>query len=92
MEGSVYEDEVVTLFLTNPDGMALESFDRAFKESGAESFCYAPGEGQAVPMKLYSWPILEDMIEKGERVVVFTGYVASHSLLFLSPSYQTHLH
>lgn len=37
--GSEHEDEVVTLFLTNPDGMALESFDRAFKESGAESFC-----------------------------------------------------
>jgi hypothetical protein len=73
MEAPGKENEVVTLLLTNPDGMSPQSFDDAFKQSGADTLCFAPAEGQAAPLKLDSWPTLGELIEAGKRMVVFMG-------------------
>jgi hypothetical protein len=73
METKGHENEVVTLLLTNPDGMSIQAFGDAFKESGAETLCFVPAEGQAIPLKLDSWPTLGEMIGTGKRLVVFMG-------------------
>lgn len=83
MQAPGNENEVVTLLLTNPDGMSLESFDNAFKESGADSLCFSPEAEQAVPLQLESWPSLGDMIASGKRMIVFMGVLS-----FTLPSFQ----
>ena len=73
MEAPGHENEVVTLLLTNPEGMALQSFDDAFKQSGTDALCFAPEAGQAEPLNLDSWPTLAELIGSGRRLVVFMG-------------------
>lgn len=73
MEAEGHENEVVTLLLTNGDGMAMQAFGDAFKQSGAESLCFTPEAGQAIPLKLDSWPTLGDIIGTRKRLIIFMG-------------------
>ena len=73
MEAKGHENEVVTLLLTNPDGMPIQAFGDAFQQSGAESLCFTPGPGEAEPLKLDSWPTLGVLIGSGKRLIVFIG-------------------
>ena len=73
METKGHENEVVTILLTNPDGMPMQAFGEAFKQSGVESLCFTPGPEEAVPLKLDSWPTLGEMIGRGKRLVIFMG-------------------
>ena len=66
-------NEVVTLLLTNGDGMPMQAFGEAFKASDIEKHCFVPGEKEAVVGDLESWPTLGDLIARGKRVVVFMG-------------------
>jgi hypothetical protein len=73
MEAVGHENEVVTLLLTNGDGISMQVFGEAFQQSGAENLCFAPEAGQAVPLQLDSWPTLGEIIGTGKRLVVFIG-------------------
>jgi hypothetical protein len=73
IEAPGHENEVVTILLTNPDGMYIQSFGDTFKQSGIDALCFTPEAGEAVPLELDSWPTLADMIGKGKRLVVFMG-------------------
>jgi hypothetical protein len=73
MELEGHENEVVTLLLTNGDGISMQAFGEVFKQSGAESLCFTPEAGQAVPLQLDSWPTLGDIIATGKRLIVFMG-------------------
>jgi hypothetical protein len=73
MEAVGHENEVVTLLLTNGDGISMQVFGEAFQQSGAENLCFAPEAGQAVPLQLDSWPTLGEIIGTGKRLVVFMG-------------------
>lgn len=73
MEAGGHENEVVTLLLTNPDGMSMQAFEDAFKQSGADVHCFTPGPAEAAPLKLDSWPTLGEIIGTGKRLIVFMG-------------------
>lgn len=61
--------EVVTLLITNQDGLPGSAFDAAFKAAGIEGYGFAPGTN----LTLDQWPTLGEMIDNGQRLVVFMG-------------------
>lgn len=61
--------EVITLLLTNPDAFNGSAFDAVFKSAGLDRYAFAP-EGK---LKVKQWPTLEEMIDEGNRLVVFMG-------------------
>lgn len=83
MELKGHENEVITLLLTNPDGMPMQAFQDAFEQSGADSLCFIPGAGQALPLELDSWPTLGDIIGSGKRLIIFMGLWLSNPLFLL---------
>lgn len=61
--------EVVTLLITNQDGMLGSAFDAVFRAAGIQGYGFAPGSNLA----LDQWPTLGQMIDNGQRLVVFMG-------------------
>lgn len=61
--------EVVTLLLTNQDGMPGAAFDAVFSAAGIQGYAFAPGRN----LTLDQWPTLGQMIDSGQRLVVFMG-------------------
>ena len=68
-------DEVVTLLLTNGDGIAVSDFDAVFQAVGLASYVYAP----AGVIALDAWPTLGELIARGQRLIVFMDYHADTS-------------
>jgi hypothetical protein len=79
--------QVVTLLLTNGDGVDVSKFDKAFKNVGLDKLAFAP----AGVLALDDWPTLQELIDSGKRLVVFLGMsllVVQYSLSmahFLTP-------
>ncbi|KAI1826533.1 PLC-like phosphodiesterase [Xylaria intraflava] len=65
-------NDVVTLLITNGDGIDINSFGDAFKAVGLDTYAYAPSGTIAFD----DWPTLGDLISSGSRVVVFMDYHA----------------
>lgn len=63
------EDEVLTLLLTNNDGLPIEKFRDAFESTGLDEHVFRP-EGR---LSKADWPTLGKLIEDGTRLVVFIG-------------------
>ena len=64
--------EVVTLLLTNPDNVAMNSFGDVFKAAGLDKMSFVPdGSPAALPMD--RWPTLGEMIDKNQRLVTYIG-------------------
>lgn len=61
--------EHVTLLLTNQDGQPGAAFDAVFQASGIQGYAFAPGSD----LTLDQWPTLGQMIDNGQRLVVFMG-------------------
>lgn len=61
--------EVVTLLLTNQDGMTGAAFDAVFRGAGIQPYAFAPGRN----LTLDQWPTLGQMIDNAQRLVVFMG-------------------
>lgn len=61
--------EVVTLLITNQDGQPGAAFDAVFRASGIQGYGFAPGAN----LTLDQWPTLGQMIDNGQRLVVFMG-------------------
>lgn len=64
-----HPDDVVTLLLTNNDGLPLSKFDDAFKDTGLDEYAFRPGRRLAKS----EWPTLQELINSGRRLVVFLG-------------------
>lgn len=62
-------NEVVTLLITNQDGQSGAAFDAAFQSSGAKSYVFTPTGN----LTFGQWPTLGQMIDMGQRLVVFMG-------------------
>lgn len=77
-------DEVVTLLLTNPDGIRSEAFGEVFRGAGLDEYAF---EGNGKALGLGSWPTLGEMIDAGKRLVVFVG----RSLPFLVDHCRLHM-
>lgn len=62
-------NEVVTLLLTNGDGIDINLFGDDFEAVGLDTYAYAPSGTLAIG----SWPTLGTLISSGKRLVVFMG-------------------
>ena len=62
-------NDVVTLLVTNGDGISVAQYGDAFEKVGLEQYAYAP-PGQ---LALGAWPTLQTLISSGKRLVVFMG-------------------
>lgn len=63
------KDEVVTLLLTNIDGLSVDKFDAAFESAGLKDLVFHPKKKLA----LNEWPTLQALINDGTRLIVFMG-------------------
>lgn len=61
--------EHITLLITNQDGQPGSAFDAVFKAAGIQGYAFAPGSN----LTLDQWPTLGQMIDSGQRLVVFMG-------------------
>ncbi|POR31844.1 PI-PLC X domain-containing protein [Tolypocladium paradoxum] len=70
-----HADEVVTLLLTNINGISVDKFDAAFASSGLKKYVFRPkgivAKGQ--------WPTLRELINTGTRLIVFMDYHADQT-------------
>ncbi|KAM5441890.1 hypothetical protein MferCBS31731_003152 [Microsporum ferrugineum] len=63
-----HPDEVVTLLITNGDGLDIKEFDDAFNTvGGIKDYTFAPKSKLA----LGDWPTLRELIKTGKRLIVF---------------------
>jgi hypothetical protein len=61
--------QVVTLLLTNGDGVPVSMFGDAMTNSGLANYAYSPG----TTLSLDQWPTLQELIDGGHRLVMFLG-------------------
>lgn len=62
-------NEVVTLLLTNQDGLSGTAFDAVFQSSGIKSYAFTPSGN----LTMAQWPTMGQLIAMGQRLVVFMG-------------------
>ncbi|KAH6689019.1 hypothetical protein F5X68DRAFT_189774 [Plectosphaerella plurivora] len=80
-----HPDEVVTLLLTNNDGLPLSKFDEAFKDTGVDEYAFRPGKRLAKE----EWPTLQELINSGRRLVVFLDSGANiNSVDYILPQWD----
>lgn len=79
--------EVVTLLITNGDGIAGAEFAAAFEAAGADAYAYSPD----ATLALADWPTLGELIDDGTRLVVFMDYPADDSVSYILPEFQTYI-
>ncbi|KAH8431771.1 uncharacterized protein LDX57_009424 [Aspergillus melleus] len=70
-----HPDEVLTLLLTNGDGVPVSKFDETFTKADIKKYAFVPEPASEV-LPIGSWPTLGEMISKGKRLVVFLDYGA----------------
>lgn len=80
-------DEVITLLITNGDGIAGADFAAAFEAAGAAAYAYSPGSTLA----LSEWPTLGALIDAGTRLVVFMDYPADDSVSYILPEFTSYI-
>jgi hypothetical protein len=62
--------EVFTFIFTNPERVSPKDvWDPIFQQSGIASLIYTPPQS---PMNASAWPTLGEMIDSGQRLVVFS--------------------
>lgn len=81
--------EVVTLLITNGDGIAGADFAAAFEAAGADAYAYSPPGGTA--LALDAWPTLGALIDAGTRLVVFMDYPADDSVSYILPEFTSYI-
>lgn len=80
-------DEVVTLLLTNGDGIAGATFAAAFEAAGIDTYAYSPGK----TLSLSQWPTLGSLIDAGTRLVVFMDYPADTSVSYILDEFTSYI-
>lgn len=69
--------EVITLLLTNQDSFNGSDFDAVFKKVGLDTYAFAPEQ----KLEVNQWPTLQEIIDKGKRLVIFMGMPADENVL-----------
>lgn len=80
-------NEVVTLLITNGDGLSGSAFAAAFEAAGADIYAYSPGK----TLSLSEWPTLGQLIDAGSRLVVFMDYPADSTVSYILPEFSTYM-
>lgn len=65
--------EVVTLLLTNGDRVGVEMFGGVFGEAGLDGLAFVPGGSGGGVLPMNEWPSVQEMVDRGKRLVVFLG-------------------
>lgn len=66
-------NEVLTILLTNGDGVSVSLFGTAMVSSGLSKHAYSPGS----KLTISEWPTLQEMISNGDRLVMFLDFGAN---------------
>lgn len=80
-------NEVVTLLITNGDGIDNSGFASVFEASGAADYAYSPGS----TLTLSEWPTLGELIDDGSRLVVFMDYPSGTSVSYILPEFTSYI-
>ncbi|KAI9744018.1 MAG: hypothetical protein M1818_002752 [Claussenomyces sp. TS43310] len=70
-------DQVVTLLLTNGDGVPISNFSAVMDTSGLSSYAYAPNS----TLTMSQWPTLQQLIDGGHRLVMFMDSGANTAIV-----------
>ncbi|PWN53103.1 hypothetical protein IE53DRAFT_373194 [Violaceomyces palustris] len=82
-------DEVLTLLVTNPDGVPVSMWKKAFEFHHLDQISFVPPPGTTF-MRRQDWPTLGEMIESGTRLVTFLDYGADRNQAeFLLSEFQS---
>lgn len=82
----VYLTSVITIILVNSDGATASELDAEFTTANIKDYAYQPTSLTSAPS---SWPTLQTMINKGQRLVVFVASVtASTSYPYLMDEFD----
>lgn len=73
-----HPDEVVTLLLTNGDGVPITDIGDVVKSSGLRDYAFVPSSSPD-PLVTTDWPTLGDMISSKSRFVMFLDYGADET-------------
>ncbi|POS76578.1 hypothetical protein DHEL01_v205036 [Diaporthe helianthi] len=79
--------EHVTLLLTNQDGQSGAAFDAVFRASGIQGYAFAPGRD----LTLDQWPTLGQMIDNGQRLVVFMDFPAGDAVPYILNEFDPYI-
>lgn len=66
-------NEVVTLLLTNGDGISVSDFAAVFASVGLDNYVFTPSANSGTTLAVDQWPTLQKMIDDGTRLVVWMG-------------------
>lgn len=80
-------NEVVTLLITNGDGIDGADFANVFEASGAATYAYSPGS----TLTLSEWPTLGELIDDGSRLVVFMDYPSGTSVSYILDEFTSYI-
>lgn len=80
-------DEVVTLLITNGEGLPGSAFALAFEAAGADAYAFSPGGTLAIG----AWPTLGELIGAGARLVVFMDYPADSTVSYILPEFGSYI-
>lgn len=80
-------NEVITLLITNGDGIDGADFAAVFEAAGAADYAYAPGS----VLSLADWPTLGDLIDAGSRLVVFMDYPSGTSVPYILAEFADYI-
>lgn len=80
-------NEVITLLITNGDGIDGAEFADVFEASGAADYAYSPGS----TLTLSEWPTLGELIDDGSRLVVFMDYPAGTSVSYILDEFTSYI-
>lgn len=80
-------NEVITLLITNGDGIDGADFAAVFEASGAVDYAYSPGS----TLTLAEWPTLGELIDDGSRLVVFMDYPAGTSVSYILNEFTSYI-
>lgn len=64
---------MVTLLVTNTDGMPPSTFDTVFKAAGVDTMSYTP---PSASLPASGWPTLGSLVDGGTRLVTFLAQQA----------------
>lgn len=79
--------EVVTLLLTNQDGQSGAAFDAVFRAAGIQGYGFVPGSN----LTLDQWPTLGQMIDIGQRLVVFMDFPAGAPVPYILNEFDPYI-
>lgn len=80
-------NEVVTLLLTNQDGLSGTAFDAVFEGSGLKQYAFTP----AGNLTIDQWPSLGQIISAGQRLVVFMDFPAAPTIPYILNEFQSYI-